>query len=102
MENHWKAAAYAVNVMQTMKGATLRKEQQKRQHEDATQGALKTLGTAENYLAKYSYVQQRQGRKRWRGRGGGNMQTNRDIVMQHANYLNIYELPAKPSQAELR
>lgn len=36
------------------------------------------------------------------GKGGGNMQTNRDIVMQHANYLNIYELPAKPSQAELR
>lgn len=64
MENHWKAAAYAVNVMQIMKEATLRKEQQKRQEKDATQEALKTLGTAENYLAKYFYVQQRQGRKR--------------------------------------
>lgn len=36
--------------------------------------------------------------------GGGigelKMQTNRDIVMQHANYLNIYELPARPSQAK--
>lgn len=35
-------------------------------------------------------------RARW-----GSMQTNRDIVMQHANYLNIYELPAKPNQAGL-
>lgn len=35
------------------------------------------------------------------GRSSWKMQTNRDIVMQHANYLNIYELPAKPSQAGL-